>query len=136
MQVLNALVVDEIREDADGVTSLIGLRDTLHFAQLPVILERLLLYIELEIAPEDRGQPHILALRLSSADGKMLKAVPIKFGVPDDYDLPTAPLDPTLFEITFEQYGLHVIDIFYSDASTPNPEHARRLYLNVLPHEE
>lgn len=136
MQILNALVVDEIREDAEGVTSLVGLRDTLHFEQVPVILERLLMYLEVEIAPEDRGQPHILALRLSSADGKMLKAVPIKFGVPDDYDIPTAPLDPAIFEIKFEQFGLHVIDIFHSTADIPAPEHVRRVYLNVLPHDE
>lgn len=136
MQVLNALVVDEIREETDGITSLIGLRDTLYFPQVPIILERLLLYIELEIAPEDRGRPHLLAVRVSRADGKMLKAVPIKFGVPDDYDLPTAPLDPTLFEITFDTYGLHVIDLFLSDGDTPAPEHARRVYLNVLPPDE
>lgn len=127
MRLLNALVVDEIRDTEGGTVDLIGLREDLFFDQVPVILERLTLFIELEIAPEDRGVKHSFLFRLSDTTGKTLKDVPVSFTVPPDYARPVAPLDPTFFEVPFERFGWHFIDIF-----TPS-EHIRRIYLSILP---
>ena len=49
--------------------------------------------------------------------------------MPPDYPRPVAALDPTLFEVPFHQFGPHFADILI------NGEHARRLYLSVLPRE-
>jgi hypothetical protein len=127
MRLTNALIVDEIRDTESGTVDLIGLREDLYFDALPVVLERLTLFLELQIAPDDRGIKQSLLFRLSDPNGKLLKEVPLSFTIPDGYNRPVAPLDPTLFEIPFEQWGWHFLDIFTTT------EHARRLYLNVLP---
>jgi len=87
------------------------------------------LFVELEVSPEDRGRRHALGFRLSDDDDRVLKEVPIQFSVPPDYPRPTAPLDPTLFELPFERFGPYYLDIFVAGA------HARRLYLTVRPRE-
>ena len=53
MRILTALVVDEIRETEEGRVDLLGLREDLHFDTLPVVLERMTLFLEFEVAPED-----------------------------------------------------------------------------------
>ncbi|MDX1934305.1 MAG: hypothetical protein SFU56_17015 [Capsulimonadales bacterium] len=129
MRLLNALVVDEIRDTDAGTVDLVGLREDLFFDALPVLLERLTLFMEWEIAPDDRGRRQSFLLRLSDTSQKVLKEVPISFTIPEDYARPVAPLDPTLFEVPFERWGWHYLDVF-----TPE-EHVRRLYLHVLPRE-
>jgi hypothetical protein len=127
VRILTALVVDEIRETDDGRVDLLGLREDLYFDTLPVLLKHMTLFLEFEVAPEDSGQSHRLGVRLSEANGRVLKELPLRFTVPAGFDRPTAPLNPTLFELPFEQFGLHHLDIFVAG------EHARRLYLTVLP---
>jgi hypothetical protein len=127
MRLLTALVVDEIRENEDGRVDLLGLREDLYFDALPVILERLTLFLELEVSADDRGKDHTLGIRLSEATGRVLKELPLRFTVPAGFERPTAPLDPTLFELTFERFGPHQIDIFLAG------EQVRHVYLSVLP---
>lgn len=125
MRVANALVVDEIRDQEDGSVDLIGLREDLFFDEVPVILERLTLFVELELALDDRGKRHQLELRLADDTGKVLMSSALRFTLPPDHPRPIAPLDPTLFEVPFERFGLHFLDILL------NGEHARRLVLSV-----
>lgn len=129
MQIVTALIVDEIRdsEHEDGRVDLIGLRENLYFDELPVILERLTLFIEMQVGPNDRGRRHGLGFRLSDHADKVLKEVPVNFALPENFPRMTAPLDPTLFELPFERYGPHYLDLFLDG------EHQRRLYLNILP---
>ncbi len=129
MRVVTALIVDEIRDHDDGRVDLIGLREDLFFDQVPVLLEQMTLFLELELDEGDRGERHTLELRVVEWTGKVQKAIPVSFTVPPDYPRPTAPLDPTLFEVPFEQFGPHYLDIM------ANGEHARRLYLSILPRE-
>ena len=129
MRLLTALIVDEIRETEDGRVDLLGLREDLYFDAVPVLLERMTLFLELEVSPEDRGRRHALGFQLSGDDDRVLKEVPIQFSIPPDYPRPTAPLDPTLFELPFERFGPHYLDIFVGGT------HARRLYLTVRPRE-
>lgn len=130
MRVNSALVVDEIRMHEDGRVDLLGLREELAFDQMPVILQSLSLFVELEITPEDRGRRHELELRLTDTEGRVAKATPIRFEMPGDYDRPVAHLDPTLFDVTFHRFGPHFLDLIAD--GTP----ARRIYLNILPREE
>ena len=130
MRVANALVVDEIRDRPDdGSVDLIGLREDLYFDDVPVVLEQLTLFIELEIGPNDRGTSHKIDIKISGPDGELISAAPIKFSLPADFPRPFAPLDPTLFDTTFKAFGPHALDIFVGGV------HSRRLFLTVLPRE-
>lgn len=134
MRVLTALPVDEIKDHEDGRVDLLGLREDWFFDQVPVLLERLTVFVELEIAPADRGRKHTLVFQVAEEGGKVLKAVPVSFGIPPDYPRPIAPLDPTLFEIPFERFGPHALDIFIGNDGPPY-DHARRVYLSIQPRE-
>jgi hypothetical protein len=130
VRVLNALVVDEIQDREDGGIDLIGLREDLFFDAVPVVLEALTLFVEVAVYPEDRGKPHGLDFRLIEGEtGRVLKEVPLKFSIPLDHQRATAPLDPTLFELPFERFGVHFLDIM------TDGEHDRRIVLNIFPRE-
>ena len=131
MQINAALVVDEIREREDGSVDLVGLRTDLFFPTLPVLLERLSLFVDFEVEPADRGIRHNLFIRVVDPDGKSLKESPLRFTLPPDYPRRNAPLDPTLFEVPFHQYGPHVIEIHLRGV-----ERVFRLPLEVYPPEE
>ena len=130
MRVNAALVVDEIRMHDDGRVDLLGLREELYFDAVPVILQSLSLFVEMEITPEDHGRKHVLELRLSDEDGRVSQATPIRFDIPPGYDRSTAHLDPTLFEVTFHRFGRHYLDLIADGV----PD--RRLYLTALPRED
>ena len=129
MQLVTALVVDEIRDSAteEGRVDLIGLREDLFFDSVPILLEKLTLFLEVQVGVQDRGQKHRLGFRLSDHSDKVLKESPISFAIPDEFPRMVAPLDPTLFELPFERFGPHYLDIFV------NGDHQRRIYLSVLP---
>jgi hypothetical protein len=128
VRILNALVVDEIRDREDGGIDLVGLREDLYFDAVPVILETLTLFVELEITPADRGRRHTLEFRQVEAEtGRVLKTIPLHFGIPPEHQRPTAPLDPTLFELPFENFGVYFLEIWVDG----DPD--RRIYLNALP---
>jgi len=123
----SALVVDEIRESEDGRVDLIGLREELYFDALPVLLERLCLFLDFAVTRDDRGRRHELEIRVLDPDEELVQSAPIRFRLPPDYSRPTAPLDPTLFEVPFKRFGLHAVEIRIGDAIV------RRLPLFILP---
>lgn len=130
MRVLNALIVDEIRDREDGGVDLIGLRSDLYFDSIPVILETLTLFVEVGLAPDDRGKPHQLEFRLVEAETeRILRSAPLRVSIPLDHSRPTAPLDPTLFELPFERFGPHFLEIW------TDGEPDRRILIPVLPRE-
>jgi hypothetical protein len=125
----SALIVDEIQEREDGSVDLLGLREDLFFESLPVILERLSLFVELEPEAGELGVRYQMDLRVTDPDGKAIAASPIRFTLPADYPRPTAPLDPTIFEVPFHQYGPHHVEIGLGG------ETVRSIRLNVYPRE-
>ena len=126
MRVTAALVVDEIRmQEESGTVDLLGLREDLYFDSVPVVLQSLSLFVELEIAPEDHGRKHVLELRLIDEDGRIAHTTPIRFDIPQGYPKPVAHLDPTLFEVTFHRFGPHYLDLIANGALD------RRVYVNV-----
>jgi hypothetical protein len=126
LRVGNALIVDEIRDREDGSVDLIGLREDLFFDDVPVILERLTLFLEMELAPEDLGKRHQIDLRVVEGNTGLVRAGgPLRFTLPTDHPRPVAALDPTLFEVAFHEFGPHFVDVLI------NGEHSRRLYLSV-----
>jgi hypothetical protein len=126
LHVSSALVVDEIRENEQGGVDLLGLREELYFDTLPVLLERLTLFLDLVVAPADRGARHAIDLSVIDPNGTVLKSIPIRFTLPADYPRPTAPLDPTLFEVPFQQFGPHTVEIQLGETTV------RRLPLFIL----
>jgi hypothetical protein len=129
LRVLTALVIDDIQQHDDGRVDLLGLREDYYFDTIPVMLTSMTLFLELEIGPEDRGRPHELLFRLVEGSGRALKEFPVRFTIPLDHPRPVAPMDPTLFEVPFEQFGPHYLDILVDG------EHARRLFLSIQPRE-
>jgi hypothetical protein len=127
LRVLNALIVDLIQQQDDGRVDLLGLREDYYFDAVPVMLNSMTLFIELEVSAEDRGKNHALLFRLIDETGTALKEFPLRFTLPPDHPRPVAPLDPTLFEVPFAQFGMHFLDILVDG------EHSRRLFLHVLP---
>ena len=129
MQILTALVVDEIRENEEGRVDLIGLRDILYFDAMPVILEKLSLFLELEVDGADRGKRHMIEIRVIDPDGHMLKGIPIRFTLPLEHEGRTGPLDPTLFEVPFHRFGPHAVAIRIGEKVE------RHLSLRIAPRE-
>jgi hypothetical protein len=126
LRVLTALVIDGIEQHDDGRVDLLGLREDYYFDAVPVMLTSMTLFIELEIGTDDRGKRHHLLFRLVEGSGRALKEFPVQFTLPPDHPRPVAPMDPTLFELPFERFGPHYLDILV------NGEHSRRVFLNVL----
>jgi hypothetical protein len=127
LRVVTALVIDDIKQHDDGRVDLLGLREDYYFDAVPVLLTSLSLFMELEVGPEDRGKRHHLLFRLIDETGRAIKEFPVPFTMPPDYPRPIAPIDPTLFEIPFERFGPHYLDILVDG------EHSRRLFLSILP---
>lgn len=130
MRVVNALMVDEIRDREDGGVDLIGLREDLYFDAVPVILQTLTLFVEVGLTPEDRGRNHTLEFRLvEGATERVMRTASLRFTIAPNHPRPTAPLDPTLFELPFERFGPYYLEIW------SNGEPDRRLMIQALQRE-
>lgn len=133
MQITSALFVDEIRKHDDGRVDLLGLFEDIYFEQVPVTLESLSLFVDMEITSADAGRPHVLELRLSAPSGELVQPpTKVRFAIPpeDALSRPTAQLDLSLFQLTFRQYGPHFLEILADDVP------ARRLYLGIQPRDD
>lgn len=128
MQITSALWVDEIRKHGDGRVDLLGLFEDIYLDEVPVTLESLSVFIDMEISPKDRGRPHTLELRLTDDTGKPVQdPTTVRFSVPaeSEFPRPTAQLDLSLFQITLRRFGPHALEILIDGFP------ARRLYLGV-----
>jgi hypothetical protein len=114
MQVITALLVDEVRKHPEGGVDLIGLFEDIYLDEVPVKLDNMSLFIDLALAPADKGVAHTLEFVLVSPDGSTRgEATKIRFGVPPHAEFPrdSAQLDLVLFEQTFYSFGTHYVDI-------------------------
>lgn len=130
MKVTTALLVDEVRKHEDGRVDLLGLFEDIYVASVPFILDNLSLFLDLEIAPEDRGRKHVMEVGLLDADGAPVQpARIIRFDIPDEdaYPRSTAQLDLIFPNVPFNRFGAHHLDVIL-DGKT-----ARRVYLSVQP---
>lgn len=130
MEVTSALLVEEVRKHEDGRVDLLGLFEDIYVADVPFILDNLSLFLDIELAPEDRGKKHVLEARLQDADGAPVQpARIIRFDIPDEdaYPRPTAQLDLIFPNVPFTRFGAHHLDVIL-DGKT-----ARRVYLSVQP---
>lgn len=130
MEVTAALLVDEIKKHPDGRVDLLGLFEDIYVGSVPFALDNLSLFLDLELAPEDRGRKHVMEVHLLDADaGPVQPARIIKFDVPaeDDYPRSTAQLDLIFPSVTFRRFGVHHLDIVLDG------RRARRVYLSIQP---
>jgi len=114
MQVLCALLIDEIRKHPDGRVDLLGLYEDIYLDQISVTLESISLFVDLEIYPEDKGREHSLELRVTDPDGTVVgDTTRIRFAVPpgDDFPRESAQLDLAMFNIALHRYGPHSVEI-------------------------
>ena len=128
MEVISALLVDEIKKHPDGRVDLLGLFEDIYVESVPFILDNLSLFVDLEIGPEDRGRRHAMEVHLLDEDGAPVQpARVIKFDMPgaDDYPRSTAQLDLIFPNVTFRRFGVHHLDIVFDG------RRARRVYLSV-----
>jgi hypothetical protein len=129
--VLNALLVDEIRKHPSGQVDLIGLYEDIYLDQVPSTLENIQLFMDLELAPADRGKRHQIEVRILHPVTKEIVGQPltIRFEVPEaaQFARNTAQLDLSFFDITFPTLGQYTIEIHWAG------EVQRRLPLYVYP---
>lgn len=114
MTVTAALLVDEIRKHDDGRVDLIGLFEDIYLPELPVTLESLQIFVDLEIDDSDRGERCELELRVIDPDGAPLQDPSrIRFPVPTraQYPRASAQLDLALFQVPFRRTGPHEIQV-------------------------
>ena len=119
MTLSSALVVDEIKKHPDGRVDLLGLFEDLYFESIPIILENLSLFLDIELATEDRGKRHALQFTLIGPDGAPTSDPwNIKFAVPglSEYPRNAVQLDPTLFSLTFPRFGPYAIEIHHVES--------------------
>jgi|GEM_PF-2380360 hypothetical protein len=114
MQVACALLIDEIRKHPDGRVDLLGLFEDIYLDSVPVTLESLSVFLDLEVAPEDKGKEHSLELSVTDPDGMVSGEVTrVRFGIPPAEEFPreSAQLDLALFEVPFHRFGPHAVEI-------------------------
>ena len=119
MQVITALLVDEVRKHDNGGVDLIGLFEDIYFDAVPVKLESLGLYVDLSLSPADKGLAHTVEFALVSPDGETRdEPTKIRFSVPSHAEFPrdSAQLDLVLFEQTFDTFGTYHVEIRKSGA--------------------
>lgn len=110
MTISCALFVDGVRQSESGL-DLCGLSEGFGFPTLPVTLEKMPLFLNLELEPGDRGQSCRLEFHLLSPSGQALDSPNwLDFTLPSDDDAVTAKLLPTL-DLTFHVFGVHTLEI-------------------------
>lgn len=128
MEVISALLVDEVKKHPDGRVDLLGLFEDIYVEDVPFLLDNLSLFVDLEIADEDRGRGHAMEVHLLDEDGAPVQpARIIKFDVPaaEDYPRSTAQLDLIFPNVLFTRFGVHHLDIVLDG------RRARRVYLSI-----
>lgn len=113
MEVTSALLVDQIVKHPDGRVDLLGLFEDVYVESVPVAIESLTLFVDLEVGPGDKGRPHQMELRLVDAAGGPAAPTPLRVGfdLPADYPRSTAQLDLDFPDATFRAFGEHIIEI-------------------------
>jgi len=130
MQVVAALLIDEVRKHPDGRVDLIGLFEDLYLDDVPVTLEAISLYVDLAVSEADRGVTHTLEFRLvDPAGASRQEPTRVRFAVPSQAEFPrdSAQLDLALFNLTFHSFGAHAIEVW------SGTELLRRISLYVQP---
>jgi hypothetical protein len=120
MQVLTALLLDEVRKYPDGRVDLLGLFEDVYFDEVPVTLESLSLFVDLLLEDGDKGRPHTLVFSIRDEEGTALQEpTRVRFAVPppDQFPRSTAQLDMALFNVTFHRFGPHAIEIATEDGA-------------------
>ncbi|MBC8139600.1 MAG: hypothetical protein H8F28_27280 [Fibrella sp.] len=118
MQVITALLVDEVRKHPEGGVDLLGLFEDIYLDEVPVKLESISMYVDLALEPADKGVAHTVEFSLVAPDGKTHgEATKIRFSVPPHVEFPrdSAQLDLVLFEQTFMTFGTHHVEIRRGD---------------------
>ena len=132
MQVITALLVDEVKKHPDGRVDLLGLFEDIYLDELPVRLDALSLFVDLALADADRGRTHTLEFRLVDAAGAARQeGSKVRFTIPPlaEFGRDSAQLDLVLFEQTFHAFGTHYVEVRLGDAVL------RRVPLYVNPRE-
>lgn len=114
MTISCAVFVDGVRQGESGI-DLCGLSEGFGFPSLPVILEKMPLFLNLELDDDDRGKACRLEFHLLSPKGQALDSPNwLDFTLPTDEETVTAKLLPTL-DLTFHSFGIHTLEIRYEE---------------------
>ncbi|WP_394794760.1 DUF6941 family protein [Armatimonas sp.] len=114
MTISCAVFVDGVRQGENGI-DLCGLSEGFGFPGLPVTLEKMPLFLNLELDDADRGKSCRLEFHLLAPNGQALDSPNwLDFTLPADEDAVTAKLLPTL-DLTFHKFGTHTLEIRRED---------------------
>jgi hypothetical protein len=132
MTITSALLVDEVRKHDSGQVDLIGLFEDIYIDRVPVHLESINLFVDLEFSPDDRGRRVALELHVIAPDGTPgQKPTLVRFVVPTFEQFPknNSQLDLALFEVPIHAFGPHHIRIVADEKTL------RTIPLHVHPRE-
>jgi hypothetical protein len=111
-----AVFVDGVRQGENGI-DLCGLSEGFGFPGLPVTLEKMPLFLNLELDEADRGKACRLEFHLLSPNGLALDSPNwLDFTLPTDDEAVTAKLLPTL-DLTFHSFGIHTLEIRHDETT-------------------
>ena len=114
MTISCAVFVDGVRQGENGI-DLCGLSEGFGFPSLPVTLEKMPLFLNLELEEADRGKSCRLEFHLLSPGGQALDSPNwLDFTLPTDDEAVTAKLLPTL-DLTFHNFGIHTLEIRHEE---------------------
>lgn len=109
MTISTALFVDSVRQRDDGGLDLCGLSEGFGFPSVPVTLEQVPIFLNLELDPDDYAKPVRLAFHLlAPSGGQFSPENTLEFTLPTD--TPTAKLLPAM-NLTFHHFGIHTLEI-------------------------
>ena len=110
MTISCAVFVDGVRQTDNGL-DLCGLSEGFGFPSLPVTLEKMPLFLNLELDDDDRGRACRLEFHLLSPTGQALDSPNwLDVTLPAEEETVTAKLLPTL-DLTFHGFGVHTLEI-------------------------
>lgn len=109
MTISTALFVDSVRQRDDGGLDLCGLSEGFGFPSVPVTLEQVPIFLNLELDPDDYGKHVRLAFHLfAPTGGQFAPENTLEFTLPTD--VCTAKLLPAM-NLTFHHFGIHTLEI-------------------------
>lgn len=130
MEVISALLLEEVKKHPNGKVDLLGLFEDIHTDVLPVRADPFALFLDLEIGDEDRGKEHTLELRLLDGEARpLLLALEIRFALPAAQTAArsSGQLDLDLSHVTFPRHGVYFLEVVLDGQAK------RRVYLSVQP---
>lgn len=115
MQILNAVLAQDVEESEDGTRNIFGILGGLRVTAVPYVEPHMKLFIHFSANPGEVGTEKLIDMQLLAADGQMMRRVggtvtvpePPRPGARSDFAV-TMPLTKVPF-VQAGDYGFHIV---------------------------